>query len=107
MFQDFYTSKQSGRQLQWHNSLGTCLLRARFPKGAKELSVSLFQAVLLCLFNEADSYSLGARHLLERALCNGGGCGGSSGPPARSCWAGGCPAGGPEHHCQPTRPDPS
>lgn len=27
----------------WQNSLGTCVLKASFPKGKKELSVSLFQ----------------------------------------------------------------
>jgi cullin-4 len=43
VFKDFYLSKHSGRRLVWHNSLGTCVLKARFDKGAKELSVSLFQ----------------------------------------------------------------
>lgn len=54
---DFYTKKYSGRRLQWYNSLGSCVLRAYFPKGTKELSVSLFQAVVLCLFNDAPSLS--------------------------------------------------
>ena len=43
IFKDFYLAKHSGRKLVWHNSLGTCVLRARFSKGVKELSVSLFQ----------------------------------------------------------------
>lgn len=43
VFKDFYLSKHSGRRLVWHNSLGTCVLRAQFPKGLKELMVSLFQ----------------------------------------------------------------
>jgi Cullin family len=43
VFKEFYLSKHSGRRLVWHNSLGTCILKARFDKGAKELSVSLFQ----------------------------------------------------------------
>ena len=43
VFKDFYLSKHSGRRLVWHNSLGSCVLRAQFPKGLKELSVSLFQ----------------------------------------------------------------
>ena len=43
MFKDFYLSKHSGRRLQWHNSLGTCVLRATFKRGPKELSLSLFQ----------------------------------------------------------------
>jgi cullin-4 len=36
------------------HALGTATLRARFPAGAKELSVSLYQAVILLLFNGAD-----------------------------------------------------
>jgi cullin-4 len=43
VFKDFYLSKHSGRRLVWHNSLGHCTVRAHFPKGVKELSVSLFQ----------------------------------------------------------------
>ena len=45
MFKDFYLSKHSGRRLVWHNSLGTCVVKAYFPKGTKELSVSLFQVL--------------------------------------------------------------
>lgn len=43
VFKEFYLSKHSGRRLVWHNSQGHCTVRAQFPKGAKELSVSLFQ----------------------------------------------------------------
>ena len=43
VMQDFYLSKHSGRRLVWHNSLGSCVMRAHFTKAAKELSVSLFQ----------------------------------------------------------------
>ncbi|GFH16841.1 CULLIN_2 domain-containing protein, partial [Haematococcus lacustris] len=57
VFLDFYMHKYSGRRLQWYNSLGACVLRAAFPKGTKELSVSLFQAVVLCMFNDADALS--------------------------------------------------
>ncbi|KAA6417758.1 MAG: ubiquitin- cullin 4 [Trebouxia sp. A1-2] len=50
VFKDFYLSKHSGRRLVWHNSLGSCVMRAHFTKAVKELSVSLFQAVVLsCL----------------------------------------------------------
>ncbi|KAK9823559.1 hypothetical protein WJX72_003747 [[Myrmecia] bisecta] len=55
VFKAFYLSKHSGRRLVWHNSLGTCIVTAHFPKGKKELSVSLFQTVVLTLFNDADS----------------------------------------------------
>jgi len=55
IFKDFYLSKHSGRRLMWQCSLGHCVLKSRFPKGTKELSVSLFQAVVLMLFNDVDS----------------------------------------------------
>jgi Cullin family len=42
-FRDFYLAKHSGRRLVWHNSLGACVVKAHFPRGTKELSVSLFQ----------------------------------------------------------------
>ena len=45
-------SKHSGRRLVWQNSLGSCVLRAQFDKGAKELSVSLFQ---VCITNVCQS----------------------------------------------------
>jgi len=57
VFLNFYLKKYSGRRLQWYNSLSSCLLAARFPKGNKELSVSLFQTVVLMLFNDADQIS--------------------------------------------------
>lgn len=56
VFKDFYLKKHSGRRLAWYNTLGTCVLKACFPKGQKELSVSLFQAVVLTLFNDVDEF---------------------------------------------------
>ncbi|GAB2279869.1 hypothetical protein Dimus_014505 [Dionaea muscipula] len=58
IFKEFYLSKYSGRRLMWQNSLGHCVLKAEFPKGKKELAVSLFQAVVLMLFNDADRLGL-------------------------------------------------
>ncbi|XP_057545194.1 cullin-4-like [Amaranthus tricolor] len=57
IFKEFYLSKYSGRRLMWQNSLGHCVLKADFPKGKKELAVSLFQAVVLMLFNDAEKLS--------------------------------------------------
>ncbi|XP_074568114.1 cullin-4-like [Curcuma longa] len=54
IFKEFYLSKYHGRRLMWQNSLGHCVLKAEFPKGKKELSVSLFQAVVLMLFNDTQ-----------------------------------------------------
>lgn len=51
-FEKFYHNKHTGRKLQWKHQLAHCQLRARFPKGAKELVVSSFQAIVLILFND-------------------------------------------------------
>ena len=58
IFRDFYLSKHNGRRLHWQNSLANCVLRAQFDKGPKELSVSLFQTVVLMLFNNTDRLTL-------------------------------------------------
>ncbi|CAN6465251.1 unnamed protein product [Victoria cruziana] len=57
IFKEFYLSKYSGRRLMWQNSLGHCVLKAEFPKGKKELAVSLFQTVVLMLFNNTQKLS--------------------------------------------------
>ncbi|GFP91134.1 cullin-4 [Phtheirospermum japonicum] len=57
IFKEFYLSKYSGRRLMWQISLGHCVLKAKFPKGQKELAVSLFQTVVLMLFNDAGKLS--------------------------------------------------
>ncbi|KAJ1430596.1 Winged helix-like DNA-binding domain superfamily [Sesbania bispinosa] len=57
IFKEFYLSKYSGRRLMWQNSSGHCVLKAEFPKGKKELAVSLFQTVVLMLFNDAEKLS--------------------------------------------------
>jgi cullin-4 len=51
-FGEFYKTKHQGRKLEWDHALGTATLKARFNAGQKELSVSLYQAVVLILFNE-------------------------------------------------------
>ncbi|KAG5519862.1 hypothetical protein PMAC_000138 [Pneumocystis sp. 'macacae'] len=50
-FSSFYFSKQSGKKLTWRHNLGHCIIKADFPKGKKELNVSLFQGVVILLFN--------------------------------------------------------
>jgi len=54
IFKRFYLGKHSGRKLQWQPSLGFCVLRAVFPLDMKELQVSLYQTLVLLLFNGAD-----------------------------------------------------
>ncbi|KAJ8923549.1 hypothetical protein NQ315_010127 [Exocentrus adspersus] len=54
IFKDFYLSKHSGRKLQWQPTLGYCVLKATFRSGPKELVVSLFQTLVILLFNKYD-----------------------------------------------------
>ncbi|EIM91856.1 Cullin-domain-containing protein [Stereum hirsutum FP-91666 SS1] len=58
-FTAYYKSKYKGRTLEWDHSLGTATLEARFPKGTKRLTVSLYQAVVLLLFNEEKELGFG------------------------------------------------
>jgi hypothetical protein len=51
-FAAFYNEKHQGHKIEWNHALGTVSLRARFAAGQKELSVSLYQAIVLLLFNE-------------------------------------------------------
>ncbi|KAG7265958.1 hypothetical protein CRUP_025872, partial [Coryphaenoides rupestris] len=50
IFKTFYLGKHSGRKLQWQSTLGHC--------GRKELHVSLFQTLVLLMFNEGEEFSL-------------------------------------------------
>ncbi|KAH9963578.1 Cullin-4B [Russula dissimulans] len=54
LFAAFYNEKHQGHKLEWNHALGTVSLRARFAAGRKELSVSLYQAVVLLLFNDME-----------------------------------------------------
>uniref|UniRef100_A0A8C4YVN0 Cullin 4B n=1 Tax=Gadus morhua TaxID=8049 RepID=A0A8C4YVN0_GADMO len=58
IFKTFYLGKHSGRKLQWQSTLGHCVLRAEFKEGRKELQVSLFQTLVLLMFNEGEEFSL-------------------------------------------------
>ena len=53
-FANYYKNKHSGHVLDWDHALGTATLRARFKGGEKELSVSVYQAIVLLLFNDAE-----------------------------------------------------
>ena len=54
IFKSYYLSKHSGRRLVWQNSLGQCVVKCKFKKASKELVVSLFQTVVLMLYNDED-----------------------------------------------------
>lgn len=56
-FEQHYKMKHTGRRLEWKHALAHCQLKATFPKGAKEIVVSCFQAVILMSFNKTESMS--------------------------------------------------
>lgn len=58
VFKTFYLGKHSGRKLQWQSTLGHCVLKAELKEGKKELQVSLFQTLVLLMFNEGEEFSL-------------------------------------------------
>ncbi|XP_053284479.1 cullin-4B isoform X1 [Pleuronectes platessa] len=58
IFKTFYLGKHSGRKLQWQSTLGHCVLKAEFKEGRKELQVSLFQTLVLVMFNEGEEFTL-------------------------------------------------
>ncbi|XP_003477616.1 cullin-4A isoform X1 [Cavia porcellus] len=58
VFKTFYLGKHSGRKLQWQTTLGHAVLKAEFKEGKKEFQVSLFQTLVLLMFNEGDGFSL-------------------------------------------------
>lgn len=60
-FKRFYIGKHGGRKLQWQNTLGHCVVKADFGPSAeekKELQVSLFQTLVLLMFNEGERFTL-------------------------------------------------
>lgn len=70
-FEQYYHMKHTGRKLAWKHALAHCQLKARFPKGVKEIVVSSFQAVVLLLFNGLgnDDHLNYERIKVESGLC--------------------------------------
>lgn len=57
-FTEFYKRKYSGRNLQWQPSLGHCIVKGYIDQdNVKEFQVSLYQTLVLLLFNAKDSIS--------------------------------------------------
>lgn len=56
-FKCFYLIKHNGRKLSWQHMDGACTVHARFPKGNKLLQLSLYQTIVIMLFNDADEIS--------------------------------------------------
>jgi Cullin family len=50
-FAAFYSDKHQGLKIAWNHALGMSSLRTCIAAGLKELSVSLYQAIVLRLFN--------------------------------------------------------
>ena len=66
VYEEFYATKHQGRNLTWQPMLGHCLVKARLPKGDKELHVSVLQtAVLLCWDGPVDGAAEEARQQLS------------------------------------------
>lgn len=56
-YKTFYLGKHNGRKLAWQHFDGSCVVKAEFPKGVKILALSLYQTVVVMLFNSTDSIS--------------------------------------------------
>lgn len=67
-YAEYYKRDHKGHVLDWDHALGTATLKGRFKAGDKELSVSLYQAVVLLLFNESSE--LRYPEILEQTRMN-------------------------------------
>ncbi|EIW72204.1 hypothetical protein TREMEDRAFT_24724, partial [Tremella mesenterica DSM 1558] len=61
-FTQWYSTQHQNRQLSWRYQLATVTMTARFDSGRYEITLSLFQAVVLLQFNEDDSLSFKELH---------------------------------------------
>ncbi|KAG0218744.1 Cullin-4B [Mortierella sp. NVP41] len=65
IFREFYLSKHKGKRLNWQNSLGHSVVKANFPLGTKELQLSLFQAIIVLLFNDVGDSPLSYKDIRQ------------------------------------------
>ncbi|RDB27309.1 Cullin-4 [Hypsizygus marmoreus] len=63
-FTEYYKKRHSGHVLDWDHALGTAIMTGRFKPGSKELSLSLYQGIVLLLFN--DTTELRYPEILEQ-----------------------------------------
>jgi hypothetical protein len=56
IFNSFYGEKTSERKLKWIHSLGKCEILGKFEKGNKIFVTSTYQACILTLFNNSNSW---------------------------------------------------
>ncbi|KAJ9085247.1 Cullin-4A [Entomophthora muscae] len=59
-FYSFYNNRHSGRRLFWQPGLSKCSVIATYAEKAKEFVASLYQAMVLLLFNDTDQLTLRA-----------------------------------------------
>ncbi|KAG7447049.1 Cullin-4B [Guyanagaster necrorhizus] len=57
MFTKFYDQKHQGRKLVWDHALSTVILKTHFEAGSKDLSLSLYQTIIVLLFTDVDEVS--------------------------------------------------
>ncbi|KAF6758848.1 Cullin-4B [Ephemerocybe angulata] len=53
-YEAFYKLQHSGRSLKFDHALGSAVLKGRFSNGVRDLTVSLYQAIVLLLFNNQE-----------------------------------------------------
>lgn len=58
VFKEFYDSRTESRTLKWIHSLGTCQVLGRYENGNKDLMMSTYQASILLLFNQKETWSV-------------------------------------------------
>lgn len=56
-FKAYYNNKYQGRRLMWAHALDRCVVTARFPRGRKELELTLYQTIVLLAFNDLELIS--------------------------------------------------
>ncbi|ORY75137.1 Cullin family-domain-containing protein [Protomyces lactucae-debilis] len=59
-FGAIYGKAQAGRKLMWRHTLGHLQVKARFDAGERELQVSMFQGLVLLLFNTSKTLTVEA-----------------------------------------------
>lgn len=56
-YSGFYKNKHTNRRLEFDHALGGATLKGRFREAPKDLTVSLYQAIILLQFNDTPELS--------------------------------------------------
>lgn len=65
LYNNFYQTKFEKRVLTWQNSLSVCDIEATYPKGTKQITLTLLQTIVLLLFNDKTRYSYSFTDILN------------------------------------------